>query len=133
MLLRTALSCIWVSCIGLIPASAQRDFTLVGWPQGVATDGAGNVYFSSLNSVFKLDQRGVVARVAGNLQAGYSGDGGLATDAQLFLRDDDEFLFPIGLATDSAGNLFIADMGNNRIREVSLAGIITTVAGNGAP
>jgi len=130
-ILRTALVFTWAGCIGLSPALAQPYDTSIGWPQGVAKDGSGNVYFSSLHSVFKLDQNGVVTRIAGNLQAGYSGDGGPATDAQLFLPDEDEFLFPIGLVVDSAGNLYVADSGNIRVRKVSPDGIITTVAGNG--
>ena len=50
---------------------------------GVATDAAGNAYFTSLRCVFKLDQQGIVTRIAGNSRAGYSGDGGVATSAQL--------------------------------------------------
>src|SRR5438105_725046 len=50
---------------------------------GVATDRAGNVYFSASNSVFKLDTKGIMTRVAGNSRAGFSGDGGPATSAQL--------------------------------------------------
>src|SRR5262249_28182852 len=61
--------------------------------------------------------------IAGNSKAGFSGDGGPATSAQLWS--------PIGLVVDSNGNVFIADSGNNRIRKVS-AGLITTVAGIGA-
>src|SRR5205814_10021973 len=53
---------------------------------GVAADAAGNVYFPSLNCVFKLDGNGVLTRVAGNSRAGYSGDGGPATSAQLGAR-----------------------------------------------
>src|ERR1019366_2232004 len=59
----------------------------------------------------------------GNDILGFEGDGGLATAAQL--------RGPAGVAVDAAGNLFIADTANNRIRKVSASGIITTVAGNG--
>jgi sugar lactone lactonase YvrE len=97
----------------------------IGQPYGVATGAAGNIYFSSDNCVFMLDANGLLTRVAGKYTlAGYSGDGGPATDAQL--HD------PTGVAVDRAGNLYIADSGNNRIRKVSSAGIITTIAGNGA-
>jgi sugar lactone lactonase YvrE len=98
----------------------------VGAPQGVATDFAGNIYFSSnaLNSVFKLDANGVMTRVAGNGRPGYSGDSGPATSAELNN--------PRGLALDGAGNLYIADSGNYRVRKVAAStGIITTVAGTG--
>ena len=62
--------------------------------------------------------------VAGNGQAGFSGDGGLATNASLN--------YPQGLAVDSGGNLFIADMVNARVRRVDASSrVITTVAGNG--
>ena len=68
---------------------------------------------------------GVITTVAGNGTAGYSGDGGPATAAKL--------AYPSGVAVDAAGNLFIADTYNNRIREVNYAtGVITTVAGIGA-
>jgi|ERR1035437_6846027 hypothetical protein len=65
----------------------------------------------------------VAGTVAGDGQPGFSGDGGLATAAQL--------RGPTGVAVDAAGNLFVADTGNQRIRKVSASGIITTVAGNG--
>ena len=67
---------------------------------------------------------GVITTVAGNGTGGYSGDNGPATAAEL---DD-----PRGVAVDAAGDLFIADYGNNLVREVNHAtGVITTVAGNG--
>jgi sugar lactone lactonase YvrE len=93
---------------------------------GVVADVGGNVYIASseLNAVFRLDSSGVLTRVAGNSRTGYSGDGGPATNAQI--------TSPQGLALDTAGNLFIADYGNRRIRRVSKDGIITTVAGSGA-
>ena len=68
---------------------------------------------------------GVITTVAGNGIWGYAGDGGLATSAEL---SD-----PSGVAVDAAGDLFIADSGNDRIREVNHAtGVITTIAGNGS-
>ena len=95
----------------------------IGPPQRVATDRAGNLYFPSLNCVFRLDASGTLTLIAGNSREGFSGDGGGATQAQLNT--------PQGLAFDAAGDLFIADTGNNRIREVTLDGKIRTVAGNG--
>ncbi len=105
----------------------------IGPPQGVTTDASGNVYFiSSYYGVFKLDRNGVLTRIAGN-GGGYSGDGGPAINAQFNLGSfDDESGIP-GIAVDSAGDVYIADTGNNRVRKISSAGIITTVAGNGTP
>ncbi len=65
----------------------------------------------------------IITTVAGNGTAGYSGDGGQATNAELNNPD--------GVAFDAIGNIYIADQGNNRIRKVNTAGIITTIAGNG--
>ena len=93
----------------------------IGQPARVTTDSAGNYYFSSGNAVFKVSN-GTLALVAGNSRAGFSGDNGPAVNAQLNA--------PQGLAVDSAGNLYIADSGNNRVRLVS-NGIVTTFAGNG--
>ena len=93
----------------------------------VAADAAGNV-FMTLNVnhvVVRLDATtGMLTLVAGTGASGFSGDGGPAIDAQLS--------FPSGVAVDGAGNVYILDAGNYRIREVS-NGIITTVAGNGTP
>lgn len=93
-------------------------------PTGVAADAAGNVYFVSLNCVFELSQTGVLTRVVGNSRAGYSGDGGQATAAQLNN--------PRGIAFDAVGDLYIADVDNHRIRKVSPDGVINTVAGTGS-
>jgi len=99
-------------------ASAQ-----VNDAQGVAVDSAGNLYIAdNSNHRIRKVSNGVITTVAGNGTAGFSGDNSPATSAEL---DD-----PIGIAVDSAGNLYIADSGNNRIRKVS-NGTITTVAGNG--
>ncbi len=90
----------------------------------VATDSVGNAYFSAVNCVFKLDSNGVMSLVAGNSRAGYSGDGGPATIAQMN--------GPNGVAADNKGNLYIADYNSHRVRKVSVTGIITTVAGTGS-
>src|SRR5262249_48624125 len=71
---------------------------------------------------------GTITTIAGNGSSGYSGDGGLATDAQL----GSQLNYPVALAADSSGNLYIADGDNNMIRMVSKDGIITTAAGTGA-
>ena len=94
-------------------------------PIGLALDSSGNLYFSDHDNqrVRKITPAGVISTVAGTGVAGYSGDGGQATSAQLNA--------PHGLAVDTAGNLYIADTTNYRIRKVTTAGIITTVAGNG--
>jgi len=97
-------------------------------PSGVAADSAGNLYFSEYygNRVRKVAAAtGIITTVAGNGKPSFSGDGGLATSASLSL--------PFDVTVDGAGNLYIADFGNNRIRKVAAStGIITTFAGNGA-
>ena len=67
------------------PTPAPGVDVSIGTPQGVAVDAEGNAYFTSINSVFKLNHDGVVTRIAGNSRPGYSGDGGRATGAQLRL------------------------------------------------
>jgi uncharacterized protein (TIGR03437 family) len=103
------------------PATAAS--TPIGVPSRVTVDSAGNVYFSASNSVFRLASNGGLTLVAGNSRAGYSGDGGPAVSAMLNA--------PQGLALDSAGNLYIADSQNNRVRIVTKDGIINTFAGTG--
>jgi len=96
------------------------------YPYGIAVDGAGNLYIADTFScvIRMVNTSGVITTVAGNYaNAGYSGDGGQATNAGLSA--------PYGVAVDAAGNLYIADEGNNVIRKVDTDGIITTVAGNG--
>ena len=92
-------------------------------PQAVAVDSAGNLYIAEANRIRKVSN-GVITTVAGtsSFPGGFSGDNGPATSAQLSS--------PSGVAVDSAGNLYIADTGNNRIRKVA-SGTITTVAGGG--
>jgi sugar lactone lactonase YvrE len=100
----------------------------LNYPQGVAVDASGNVYIADEdnNRVRMVSaQTGVITTIAGGSGSFSSlGDGGPATQA--FLS------YPLGLALDAAGNLYIADEGNGRIREVNgQTGIISTVAGGG--
>ena len=96
----------------------------------ITADAQGNAYFANGNAVFKLDTNGTITRIAGSGVAGFSGDGGPAPMARLQISLSGQ-LFAQGLSVDSAGNLFIGDIGNHRVRKVAPDGIITTVAGNG--
>lgn len=95
-------------------------------PSGIALDRNGVLYIADTahHMVRKVSAEGVISRVAGTGAAGYKGDGGAATDANLNT--------PMGVAVDAAGNLYIADTLNHRIRRVTPDGKIATVAGNGA-
>jgi len=96
-------------------------------PANVAFDAIGNMYIADLfnNRVRKVDTNGIITTVAGNGNAVYSGDGGMATNASLdYLQ---------GVASDEAGNIYIADTRNYRIRKMDTNGIINTVAGRNAP
>ena len=92
----------------------------------MALDGAGNLYIADTHNqrIRKVDTTGTISTVAGSGASGFSGDGGAATAAQLYL--------PWGVAVDGAGNLYIADTHNQRIRKVDTTGTISTVAGTGA-
>ncbi len=96
-------------------------------PRGVAVDRAGNLYIadSSNDRVRRVDrQTGVITTVAGSGERGFAGDGGPATAAQ--------FHFPHGIALDAAGNLFVTDAGNHRVRRIEAgSGVVSTVAGTG--
>jgi sugar lactone lactonase YvrE len=100
------------------------DTTLLSSPAGIAFDAAGNIYVSDAANarVCKINSAGIISTYAGNGVGGAcTGDGGPATAAQLW--------DPQGLAFDAAGNLYIADLDNYRIRVVNTAGIINTFAG----
>ncbi len=94
-------------------------------PGGIAIDGTGNIYIAdpANNKVWKLDTSQNLSAFAGTGTAAYTGDSGAATSATLNA--------PATVATDTLGNVFIADTGNSAIRKVSSSSTITTVAGNG--
>jgi sugar lactone lactonase YvrE len=105
--------------------SATSMFATLYYPQGVAFDALGNLYIADThnNRIRQVDTNGIIHTVAGNGVTSYAGDGGLATNASL--------ASPWGVAFDSAGNMYIADQANNRVRMVDTNGVISTVAGNG--
>ncbi len=94
-------------------------------PMGVAVDAAGDVLVADLsNRIRKITPDGIITTVAGSGIAGFAGDGGPATNAQLN--------HPTGVAVDAAGGILIADQHNYRVRRVDPSGTITTVAGTGS-
>ena len=97
----------------------------LNFPWDVCIDIHNNIYICEQGNcvIRKIDTSGIITTIAGNGVFGYSGDGGLATNAKLNT--------PQGVAIDSSGNIYIADTSNNRIRKVDTGGIITTIAGNG--
>ena len=104
------------------PANEAR----VGQVTGLAVGPSNELYIAEVYTVRKVDSNGKISTVAGNtFRPGFSGDGGPATAALLG--------GVFGLAVDSSGNLFLADVGNRRVRKVSTDGVITTVAGSGEP
>src|ERR1017187_9761985 len=97
---------------GGLPVNIPGTSASLRAPSGVAVDGAGNLFFAADNVVLRLDATtGTLTLVAGIGTYGYSGDNGPAVSAQ--------FYDPGGVAVDAAGNVYIADTGNNRIRKVS--------------
>ena len=104
------------------PANEAR----VGQVTGLAVGPSNELYIAEVYRVRRVDSNGTISTVAGNsFRPGFSGDGGPATDARLG--------GVFGLAVDSSGNLFLADVGNRRVRKVGTDGVITTVAGSGEP
>ena len=94
---------------------------------GIAVDLEDSLYIShrSKNRIRKVGKNGIITTIAGNGRAGFSGDNGPALEASLN--------FPAGLCLDRAGNLYVADRNNHRVRRIDPMGIITTVAGTGIP
>ena len=135
----TALIRVWTSSSGIITKIAGNGVTGFGGddgagssamlnnPYGVAVDTADNVYIADFGNQrirkWTLGS-GIITTIAGNGVAGFGGDGGAGTSASLYN--------PAGVAVDAAGNVYIVDCGNNRIRKWNfISGIITTLAGNG--
>jgi len=94
-------------------------------PIAVYADNAGNIYISDWGNarLRMVNSSGIISTIAGNGMFGFSGDGGIATAAELN--------GPMGIFTDAAGNIYVADIGNERIRQINKAGYINTIAGNG--
>ena len=94
------------------------------WPSHLAVDGAGNLYIADVDRIRRVDTSGIITTVAGTGDSGFSGDGGPAVQARI--------IHSRGVAVDGAGNLYIADTFNDRIRRVDVSGIIATIAGGGS-
>lgn len=142
VVLFSALGCLWLTAAAdpiasgyVIQTVAGSDFVGDGGPataallsqaEGVATDGSGAIYIADAadNRIRKIAPDGTIETIAGTGTPGFSGDGGAATAALLS--------HPYGIATDTHGNLFIADLGNARVRKISPDGTIQTVAGGGS-
>jgi hypothetical protein len=103
------------------PATSARLST----PKAVALDPAGNMYIADTynNCIRKVDANGIITTFAGDTAQGFAGDGGPAASAK--------FNLPEGLVFDPAGNLYVADAGNHRIRKINTSGVISTIAGTG--
>ena len=97
----------------------------LSYPVGLSVDISGNVYIadSGNNKIRMVNIKGIITTIAGTGTQGSNGDGGAATSAQL--------ASPYGVSVDISGNVYIADLYNNKIRMVTGAGIITTLAGTG--
>ena len=99
--------------------------TFLDNPRGLAVDDAGNIFIAEWgrHRIRKVDTLGVIHTIAGTGESGFGGDGGPATSALL--------AFPLGVAVDAAGNVYIADALNHRIRRIDILGVIETIAGSG--
>jgi sugar lactone lactonase YvrE len=95
-------------------------------PKGICVDAAGNIFVADTynHRIRKIDNNGMMTTIAGTGGSGFSGDNGLATNAQLY--------YPSGLDIDDSGNLYISDTYNHRIRKIDASGLITTIAGTGS-
>lgn len=116
-----------VSSLGYSGDGGPATQAVLGYPEDVAVGADGSLYIPDFynHRIRRIRPDGIITTVAGNGTSGFSGDGGLATQAKLDA--------PIGMAVGTDGSLYIADVGNNRIRRVGPDGIITTVAGKGCP
>jgi hypothetical protein len=94
-------------------------------PQYAATDSSGNLYITDClnHRIRKLATTGILTTVAGTGIAGFSGDGGPALSAKIYM--------PTGIVINSASEIIFSDSGNNRIRKINASGTISTIAGTG--
>ena len=97
----------------------------LSYPRSVTMDATGNMYIADTGNarVRKVDVNGVITTIAGDGTLNYSGDGGPATLSQ--------FHDPWSIVADAAGNIFVVDRSNQRVRKIGVDGNVTTVAGNG--
>lgn len=98
----------------------------IGFISGILVDGLGNIYLASQTDAYgvrKIDTAGIISSIVGNGNVGFSGDGGLAINAQVNSIS--------AIYLDAVGNLYCSDFGGMRIRKVNTLGIISTIAGNG--
>ena len=109
----------------LVGDGGQATTAQLAQPEGLAVDRAGNLYIADAanHRVRKVTPGGIISTLAGNGHPGFAGDGGPAAAAQLNQ--------PYDLALDTAGNIYIADFGNNRVRCITTDGNISTFAGTG--
>ncbi|MEW2513814.1 NHL repeat-containing protein [Streptomyces sp. NPDC046870] len=112
---------------GFVSDGGPAVATKLHHPHGVAVDRQGNLYIADSHNhrVRKVTPNGNITTVAGNGQPGFVSDGGPAVATKLH--------YPLGVAVDREGNLYIGDAHNHRVRKVTPNGNITTVAGNGQP
>jgi sugar lactone lactonase YvrE len=110
---------------GVLGDGGAATLAQVNQPEGVGVDSSGNVYIADYGNskIRKIDTSGIINTIAGTGSIGYSGDGGPATAASLNL--------PTGVAVDRAGNVYIADNQNSRVRKVDSSGTITTIVSTG--
>ena len=110
----------------------QATLALLNGPYAVTVDVSGNVYIVDArnNRIRMVAPNGIITTIAGNGSVGFGGDGGAATAAPIAFSTSG---ISGGLAVDAAGNLYIADSNNHRIRKVTSGGIISTIAGSGSP
>ncbi len=94
---------------------------------GIIVDRFGNLYITEWGNdrIRKVDSTGIITTIAGNGTYGYNGDNIAATTAEIYA--------PTGIITDDEGNIIFSDVGNHRVRKINTTGIISTIAGTGAP